>query len=258
MMYENIERGVEMRCFEELSMNALPSLQTILYDGWIIRFANGYTNRANSINPIYTSYEDVNHKIEQCECIFRNRKLKPTYKITPFVSPVNLDMILENRGYVKIHETSVQTMELSDLVEPSVKSVKLYYEFSEDWFKVYCRFNNISSDNINTYRKMLNNLIPFNFYASLILEDECIACGMAVKENEYIGLFDIIVKEGHRNLGYGEQLLLNILREGKLKGAESAYLQVMLDNLPALSLYAKLGFKEEYRYHYRVLKEIIS
>jgi hypothetical protein len=28
---------------EELTMNAWPSLQTILLDGWIIRMAGGYT-----------------------------------------------------------------------------------------------------------------------------------------------------------------------------------------------------------------------
>lgn len=44
--------------YEELQMNALPSLQTILYDGWVLRFAKGYTNRANSVNPIYEGTKD--------------------------------------------------------------------------------------------------------------------------------------------------------------------------------------------------------
>ncbi|HEX3029647.1 MAG TPA: hypothetical protein VHT34_10180 [Clostridia bacterium] len=51
-----------MKLYEELQMNALPSLQTILFDGWILRFADGYTNRANSINPVYECKEDVNQK----------------------------------------------------------------------------------------------------------------------------------------------------------------------------------------------------
>lgn len=51
-----------MNILEELSMNALPALQTILYDGWVIRFADGYSNRANSVNPIYPSIENVHKK----------------------------------------------------------------------------------------------------------------------------------------------------------------------------------------------------
>ena len=34
-----------IRQMEERSMNAWPSLQTILDDGWVIRLANGYTKR---------------------------------------------------------------------------------------------------------------------------------------------------------------------------------------------------------------------
>ena len=61
---------------EELSMNALPGIQMNVYDGWILRFADGYTKRANSINPIYFSNEDLNNKIENAEQMYRKRKLK--------------------------------------------------------------------------------------------------------------------------------------------------------------------------------------
>ena len=42
-----------IRYLEELSLNALPSLENIFLDGWVVRFANGYTKRANSVNPLY-------------------------------------------------------------------------------------------------------------------------------------------------------------------------------------------------------------
>ena len=40
----------EIKVLEEVMLNALPSLNTMYYDGWNLRFAEGYTNRANSVN----------------------------------------------------------------------------------------------------------------------------------------------------------------------------------------------------------------
>jgi len=242
-----------MRLLEELSMNALPSLQTTLYDGWILRLADGFTNRANSINPIYPSIKNINTKIEKCETVFKSKNLRPTYKITPFVYPENLDRELENRGYKSIHHTSVQTMDLSNLMEPSIHTVTTSSVFDEKWFEYYCSMNKINTDNRITCKKIFNNILPFKFFVSLYMDDSVIACGMAVIEEGFIGLFNITVDEKYRNQGYGMQLLANMLKIGKFYGAKSAYLQVMLDNLPALHLYEKLGFKESYQYHYRVL-----
>ncbi|WP_218244185.1 hypothetical protein, partial [Pseudomonas sp. 2995-3] len=63
-------------------MNALPALQTQLVDGWILRFANGYTKRANSINPIYPLNEEVTDKIEKVSQVYRDRNQKVVYKLT--------------------------------------------------------------------------------------------------------------------------------------------------------------------------------
>lgn len=49
----------QIRLYEELSFNSHPSLQTQYYDGWILCFSNGYTNRANSVNMIYPSTIDL-------------------------------------------------------------------------------------------------------------------------------------------------------------------------------------------------------
>lgn len=68
----------------------------MLYDGWVLRFANGYTKRANSVNPIYFSNEDVSIKIKHCESMYAAHQLKTTFKITPFVQPTNIDGLLAN------------------------------------------------------------------------------------------------------------------------------------------------------------------
>lgn len=96
------QTSVQMiQTIEELSLNAWSSLQQILYDGWILRFANGYTKRANSINPLYTGTKNVYEKIARCEQIYIDKKLKPIFRITPLAYPDNLDAILAEAGFEK-------------------------------------------------------------------------------------------------------------------------------------------------------------
>lgn len=244
-----------MHLIEEMSMNAFPALQTILYDGWILRFADGYSNRANSVNPIYHPSIDIQRKFERCETLFRSRNLKPTYKITPFVQPMELDALLAMRGYTVIHPTSVQALSLGSISQTIDPMFHVAYELSEEWFDTYCHLNCLHGEHRAIYRRMLDNLVPARFFASLVLDRAIIACGMAVIEEEYIGLFDITVEEKYRNRGYGRQLIDNMLAIGITHGAKTAYLQVMLANKPAFHLYNKLGFKEIYQYHYRVLMD---
>jgi ribosomal protein S18 acetylase RimI-like enzyme len=86
----------------------------------------------------------------------------------------------------------------------------------------------------------------------LKFEDQIIACGLGVLQSGYIGLFDIVTDRDFRSRGYGQQLVKSILTWGKQNGAQKAYLQVVLDNAPALHLYSKIGFTEMYRYWYRI------
>jgi len=58
---------VKPRDLEELALTTWPALQQWLYDGWVVRFADGHTRRANSINPLYPSHQDAAAKIAQCE-----------------------------------------------------------------------------------------------------------------------------------------------------------------------------------------------
>lgn len=90
-------------------------MDNIINNGWIIRFAKGYTKRANSVNPIYYSSYDLNQKIEECEKLYSDIDLRPTFKIAPFVKPGNSDDILKERAYSLIDYTSVQILELDGI-----------------------------------------------------------------------------------------------------------------------------------------------
>ena len=80
-----------IQTIEELSMNAWPALQTMLYDGWVLRFANGYTRRANSVIPLYLSERETVEKIKVCEKVYKDQGLATTFKMTAESHPLGLD-----------------------------------------------------------------------------------------------------------------------------------------------------------------------
>jgi ribosomal protein S18 acetylase RimI-like enzyme len=79
-----------------------------------------------------------------------------------------------------------------------------------------------------------------------------VACGLAVVGENLVGLFDIVTERTVRHQGYGTALVTKLLNRSISGGAHAAYLQVVAENGPAVSLYRKLGFRDAYHYWYRI------
>lgn len=86
-----------------------------------------------------------------------------------------------------------------------------------------------------------------------LLHDDAlpIAAGLAIRDDPWMGLFEITVASEYRRRGLARMLSSALLQWGAAAGAERAYLQVVHDNQPAQALYRSLGFKPAYRYWYR-------
>jgi N-acetylglutamate synthase len=240
---------------EELSMNAWPSLQTIFYDGWVLRFSGGYTRRANSVNPLYNGELDTVEKIIECERLYSERKMDTIFKMTSASFPRDLDGTLSEKGCQYQAETSVQILNLEGSILSNLprRTVSISEEFSDEWLSSYFEMNALSENKRQIAKKMLENTIPNKCLASIMdNSNKIVSCGLAVSQSGYVGLFDIATHKDYRRKGLARQLTLALLNWGKSNGAKSAYLQVVLDNEPALKLYHSLGFAESYRYWYRV------
>src|SRR5215510_11714647 len=103
---------MDFRRLEEIAMNAWPALQQVLYDGWVLRFANGYTKRANSVNPLYVSCGAIAEKIAFCERCYANHGVPAIFRLTSCLAPLELDVALEQRGYQLLDPSLVLTMDL--------------------------------------------------------------------------------------------------------------------------------------------------
>ncbi|MDR6725953.1 GNAT superfamily N-acetyltransferase [Paenibacillus amylolyticus] len=244
------------RHIEELTLNHWQPLSTSLYDGWVLRFAKGYTKRANSVQAIYPSTLDVHEKITACEQFYTSNQLSTIFKITPFVQPEELDQLLQDKGYVVIDRTLVQLRRLEDLKAPEHLEVHINEQLTDEWLHHFCRFNAVNEECRETMTQMLSNVRAKTAFITLSVDGLVAACGLGVVEQGVIGLHDIITDTTYRNRGLAEQMILHLLHWGKSHGAVSSYLQVVEKNAPARRLYAKLGYTDAYTYWYRIKKYI--
>jgi GNAT superfamily N-acetyltransferase len=237
--------------YEELSINAHPALQTQVYDGWLLRFANGYTNRANSVNPLYPSSVDIQEKINECERRYFMQCLPTVYKLNDGAD-ANLDRALGQRGYSIATPTYVMEMDLRDSDFPDYDCV-IADHADDEWLKSFFSFS-LYSDTVNmaTAKQMLDNVKNPMMCGRIIANGKTVACGSAVVECGYMGLYNVVVDERERGKGYGRAICESLVAAAKRKGARTAYLQVVEENHVAVGLYAKMGYKPLYSYWYRV------
>ena len=230
-------------------MNAWPSLETILYDGWALRFAAGYTRRANSVHPLYPSLDDDEEKARLCLRLYRDRGLPAVFKLTPAAT---IDGLLGRLGYVAEADSLVLMKDLGESPLPSRTDVELLPQVTSGWVAAYCMLERSARRHFSTIMQMTSRLATSAGFLVLREEGEVVGMGMGVVEQDYLGLFSLVTRQSKRNQGIGRDATLHILAWGQRQGAKHAYLQVQQDNEPALSLYRTLGFEPVYGYHYRV------
>ena len=237
---------------EELSMNAWPALHTLHDDGWVMCFANGYGRRANAVYAHCAGNKALQEKIAACESIYRSQRQRIVFKLTKASFPSDLDAVLAANGYEAQAHTSVQYLELDPWSGAPSESVSLSEAISDEWLAAYACLSKINATDAATHRQILNGILLERCFATISIQSRIIACGLGVLQNGWAGFYDIRVNAAFRRQGHAQRLMTTMLAWAKAQGATRAYLQVMLDNPPALALYKKIGFQEAYRYWYRV------
>lgn len=236
-----------------MSLNAWPSHKMELYDGWILRFSYFYTHRTNSVEQFGSSSFPWKEKVTHCEDVYKRLGTPAIFKISPLVSP-DFDFMLESRGYRIEHVTHVMTLKLADAdLSSSYQDVTFSDEIPDFWIQSLFDLKGMTDE---THRRivpsMYRAILKETICANIVIDGEIVATGLGILDRDYIGIYAIHVREDHRRKGYARQICTCLLAEGKKRGAENAYLQVVDGNESAKNLYESLGFSYMYSYHFRV------
>jgi len=250
--------SLPLKHIEELSLTHWPALNTEYMDGWKLRMSNGYTKRANCISTIQSSSKQLHANIAACEQRYKLMKQPTIFKLTPFSEP-ELDETLNSLDYALYDPSLMLTLSLDQLKDqPSIHaSLEGQLEFiiqehiSLPWLEKYCKLSGVNDGYIPTMIDMMAAMPGKLMLASCYVDGEPAALAMAIIDQDYVGIYDVITAEAYRNKGLCSYMLWQLLQQCKPHASKS-YLAVVADNEPAKRVYAKLGYQEAYTYWYRV------
>ncbi len=241
-----------IKTIEDLSLNAWPSHQLQVYDGWLLRFSYFYTHRTNSVEQIGASTIPLSVKIPYCESIYNHWGTPCIFKITPLIDP-GFDLLLKEQGYQIAHPTEVKVMDLSDFSMEPDTAVELEKDISWEWLDALFSLKGTTS---RIHRRIVPTMyaaIPKDTLAAAVVRNNRIAAiGLGILDRDHIGLYAIHVDPFFRRQRLARSICIRILNEGIRQGARHAYLQVLPDNISAKNLYASLGFQDFYSYWFRL------
>lgn len=244
--------GMLYHKLEAASLCAWPALRNIILDGWVVRFAQGYTRRANSVTALAHTHIDIQRKIAVCEGLYQAQGLPPIFRLTHFSAPIELDEMLAQRGYVARDASLVLHRDLSGWLLPANAAAHAARLPLAAWLQHFARLQGGAPAGHHLHAALLQRIR--SLCLPLVTRDDdgqVVACALSVLTGDCCGLFDLFCAPSHRRQGHATRLLLALLQAARQHGARHAYLQVVQHNTQARRLYASLGFQPAYAYWYR-------
>lgn len=224
-------RTSDIRNLEYAAALAWPGVEHEWLGGWLLRFGNGSTRRANSAVPL-----DVSTRGEL-------RALVDWYAargVAPLVAaPDRLFRI--PAGAQTDAENLVMTGDVT--VGASSGAVALASRPDDDWLRLYQR-----DVPVEVLTAVVDGELAFATTAGAAVGRAAVTT--APDGTRWVGLSAVHVIESARRTGLARALCGALLAWGAEQGATRAYAQVLADNAAATRLYESIGFSVHHRSRY--------
>jgi len=245
---------------EEAGLNAAQPREQLLIDGWLLRLSPGKARRSRSVNAIAAGTLPLEEKLALCRRWYERFQLPLIVRVTPFSQPAALDERLDGAGFIAYDETRVMTAALVDV--PSDRDGLAVSEVDVATFaEAVGRLRESPPRQVDAHRRRLLDSPLRPSSTRLVAYGEGgapLAAGQVVVQDDLAGLYDINTAAQERGRGHGRALSRRLLVAAAAMGAQTAYLQVDLGNVPARRIYTSLGFADRYAYWYRRPADIVD
>lgn len=226
---------------ERLLAATWPAPETAELGGWLLRYAEGFSRRANSVLALTAPEGGTDAALAAVEAWYDPRGARPLVALAGAVTK-RLDEELAARGWQAEGATAVMTKTLGDAayrgeaVVVDAPSADLLEQVGRGRPDIAARVFGSG---------------PGRGYAEIRRGGELAARGRGAIAGDLVAITSIGTLPAFRRQGLGTEILHALEAWGHANGARRAALQVETDNEAAIAMYARLGYAERYRYYYR-------
>jgi GNAT superfamily N-acetyltransferase len=224
---------------------------------WSLRAAGGFTRRANSALAVGDPGLPTPDALDAVSTWYAGRGLRPRIAVAPTATPPALVKALDDRGWASEAQTEVMTAELGPVLRAagmpaSALDLRLDAEPDEVWLKAF-RQEAAGQLHPTAHDVLVNHDVVT--FASIRSDDRCLAIARATADGRWAGLSCVEVVPERRGQGLGTVVSVAALQWAVAQRARRAYLQVVVGNSAARTVYDRLGFRLHHSYVYRSAPE---
>lgn len=238
--------------------------------GWLLRYAEGWTSRANSALVTGDPGTDLSTAIARVTAWYRDLDRRPAVQL-PLPAAADVDAYLTARGWPADPTVHVMTAALAAVVtagptrpagtddqdgtELAGGRLRITQEPAEDWLELA----GARKGGLPAAAKAILTGPDLRAFVEIRLPSpapgtspgELVAIGRGAVSDGWLGVTLVEVIPALRRRGFARQVLDALVGWGVGHGASDAFLQVEERNEAARALYRGAGFRLHHTYHYR-------
>ncbi|MFY9916486.1 MAG: GNAT family N-acetyltransferase [Nocardioidaceae bacterium] len=218
---------------------------------WTLRAAGGFTGRANSVRVGGDPGLPLVDAVDEVTRFYGGHGLRPMAQV---VVGSGGQRDFESLGWqprqtgpdpiVQVASVAQARRQVSARSRPA--AVTIDDSVGADWLGHYERAAGLDTAVVTQVLQSGDDV------AFARVGDPVVAIGRGVVSGDWLGLQAVEVAPSHRRQGLATAVVEALLEWGASRGALSAYLQTLPDNVGALRLYSGFGFATHHSYRYLV------
>jgi N-acetylglutamate synthase len=225
-------RTSQIRAIEHAAALAWPGTEHEWIDGWLVRGANGHTHRADSAVPLSMSASVAS--VPAIVDWYARRGQTPWLAVPDRLLPLHAT-------YSPHLETIVMVRDLPAGAPDGTTTLTRLPDAT--WLRLYER-----EVPVKVLSAVLDGVVVFATRGDAAVGRAAVTT--APDGTRWAGLSAVRVAEGHRRKGHGRALCAALLDWADGQGAARCYVQVLVDNAPAIAMYEHMGFTAQHRARY--------